>query len=254
MPGESVQSIRRIRADRSVDDFPVRAGAGISDLMGAPDGNIVFTESSKDRLGRLTAGGGVEELALPPSLDGPVAMTIGADGAVFFATRRAVARWIADGTYQEFRADAIFAGRSPHIGFTSITASADGTLWLAVPAELRTSGGRVGGAIVRMTPDGTFSEVVRLAPLVSPSFVTAGKDGSIWFTVQSDYPQLSIDERLVRRRPDGTVDDYSLPPAPDFSYPRAAGIVIDESGVLTLAVNYMSGGAALAQLQLDDMK
>lgn len=248
-PQEIVEVIRRIRPDRSVSDFPVRASGGIADLTGTPDGNIVFTESAKDRLGRLTTGGQVEELALPPSLDRPGAMTIGGDGAVFFATRRAVARWIADGTYQELRADAIFAGRSAHTGFASMAATDDGTLWLGVPSESRTSGIAKGGAIVRLTADGTFAEVVTLPLLVSAAFVTAGRDGSIWFATQSDFFQYQ--SKLVRRRADGTLEEYELP-ATMFELPFAAGIVVDEAGVPTVAVNYPAGGSVLAQLQLDE--
>lgn len=251
-PGLIVEVIRRIGPDRSWRDFPVRAGAAISDLLGTPDGNIVFTESAKDRLGRLTADGQVEELALPPSLDRPSALTIGADGAVFFATRRAVARWIADGTYQQFRADMVFAGRSAQTGFTSMAATDDGSLWLGVPAELRTSGKMRGGAIVRLTADGSFAEVVTLPLLVSPAFVTAGNDGSIWFVTRSDFFQNP--QALVRRLPDGNLERYELPALGGFSIVSATGIVIDASGAPTVAVNDTGQGSVLLRLQLDEMK
>jgi streptogramin lyase len=247
LPGDIVESIRRLDGGGSATDFPVRANAGISTLLRAGDGNIVFTEPAKDRLGRIDAGGSVEEIGLPPSLESPGPMTKGVDGAIWFAARRTVARILSDRVYELYGSESLFTGRSRFTGFTSIAAATDGAIWLGLPTEGRTSGFAKGGAIVRLTPDGTFTEVMALPFFHSARSLTAAPDGSIWFAERNDF--FAPVEELVRLRADGRVERYSLP-GPDFSYPSIAGIVVEDSVRVTVAINYVSGGAAIARLEL----
>jgi virginiamycin B lyase len=247
LPGDIVESIRRVDRNGTATDFPVRAIAGIRTLVRGGDGNLLFTESAKDRLGRIDASGAVEEIDLPPSLESPGPMAAGVDGAIWFAARRAVARIISDRVYEVHASESLFAGRSRFTGFTSIAATEDGAIWLGLPTEARTSGFAKGGAIVRLTATGTFSEVLALPFFHSPRWLTAAPDGSIWFAERNDY--FAPIEELVRIRPDGQVDRYGLPGV-DFSYPSVAGIFIEDSGRVTIAVNYVTGGAAIARFEL----
>lgn len=246
-PDELVESMRRVRPDGTFTDFPVRASAGIFDVVATSDGNVMFSESRQDRLGRITASGTIEELDLPPSLGGPGAMTIGSDGALWFAARRAVARVIADNVYEEYAADALFAGRSAHSRFTSIAAAPDGTLRLAIPTESRTSGRTKGGAIVRLTPDGTFTEVLALPFFHTAGSLAAGPDGSLWFIDRDEAP-LGKHE-LVRMRPDGALERYGAPPPMGAHAASMTAVVVDASGLVTVAANYATGKAVLAQLR-----
>lgn len=241
-PGDAMELIRRIDANRTVTDIPVRAGAGIRALLPRDDGSLLFSEAGKDRLGRIDANGNVEESALAPSLDGPGPMTVANDGTVWLATRRAVARVNASQVEHEHRADSLFARRSASSGFSSITPS----LWLAIPTEPRVSQFATGGAIVRFTMDGAFTEVLKLPLLHSPSFLAEAPDGSLWFVDRDDFFLPS--DTVVRLRPDGTMDRRAMPQLDPFTRSTAADLIVTGSGAVFVAVNYVSGGAAIAHV------
>jgi streptogramin lyase len=73
-------------------------------MIAGPDGDLWFTEAFKDRLGKSTRDGQVTELPLPASLDGPLALARGVDGSLWLATRRAVAKVVAEAAYDTFSA------------------------------------------------------------------------------------------------------------------------------------------------------
>jgi sugar lactone lactonase YvrE len=237
-------SIRCARIGGGTETFPVRTNAGIAALVESRAGSLWFTEYEKDRIGRVTADGAVREFAVPPSLDTPGGMVIDRNGSVLFATRHAVARVIGDDTYQEFAAgSSIFDGRPALSGYSwPIAITADGSLWLPIGSESRTSGSAAGGAIVKMSSDGTFTTVAGLGFLYSPTLLTADRDDSIWFVQTLDNFPFS-DRALIHLRSDGTTVPYRLPP-PQFGI---GGIAIDPSGDVWLALNDVSN-AFIARL------
>jgi streptogramin lyase len=248
-------TLRRVGPSGQLDTFPVRYSARNTSLIHGPDGNLWFAESAKDRLGRSTIDGTIHELALPPALAAPAVILRGTDGAVLVAGRRAVGRVVADDVYAIWNAESsgVFAGRAGSAGFGSLTQTADGTVWLGIATESRSSGFSKGGAIVRMTPSGDFDEVVRLPFFESPAALTAGRDGSLWFVTYNDYLAPAPEQTLHRRRPDGTVQQYSLPRAgwANGEGMRAAALLCDASGTIWIALNAVSGGAAIARLDAD---
>jgi virginiamycin B lyase len=132
---------------------------------------------SPTRLGRLTPDGVVTHIELPPAIV-PRALAVAADGAIWFIVGRTLVRMIADGTYDVFRDDALFERRDPGSVFSALVAGSDGTLWLTIKTESRTSQYHRTGAIVAFTPDGSFHEELVIS---SPILLAAAPDASVWF-------------------------------------------------------------------------
>jgi streptogramin lyase len=245
-------TLRRVGPSGAVDTFAVRYGARNTSLINGPDGNLWFAESATDRLGRSTLDGSISELSLPPALAAPAAILRGTDGAVLVAGRRAVGSVVTDDVFTISSAEdsAVFAGRATSTGFSSMAQTGDGTVWLGIPTESRTSGFSKGGAIVRMTPAGDFDEVVRLPFFESPSDLAAGRDGSVWFVTYNDYFVPAPEQMLNRRRPDGVLEQYALPRAgwANGEGMRASALLCDVNGTIWIALNAVSGGAVIARL------
>lgn len=137
----------------------------------------MFIESHTRRIGRLTQDGQITYIELPQAIE-PGVLAAASDGVVWFVAGPTLVRMIADGTYDVFRDDALFEGRHPGAGFTGLVAGSDGTLWLSIPTESRTSGYHRTGAIVAFTPDGSFHEELVIN---SPTLLAAASDASVWF-------------------------------------------------------------------------
>jgi streptogramin lyase len=54
------------------------------DIVAGPDGNLWFTESGADRIGRITPGGTITEFTTPTAGSNPTGIASGADGNVWF--------------------------------------------------------------------------------------------------------------------------------------------------------------------------
>jgi len=146
----------------------ISAGAGIYDITAGPDGNLWFTESRGNRIGRITTGGVVTEFSAGISVGAqPFGITAGPDGNLWFTEASAgrIGRITPSGVVTEFN---ITVGATP----TRITAGPDGNLWFT----------DIGLAqIGRITPTG----VVTVFPVAAGGYaedITAGPDGNLWFT------------------------------------------------------------------------
>jgi virginiamycin B lyase len=79
-----------------------------------------------------------------------------------------------------------FSIPTPNSNLYGITRGPDGNLWFT---EQRGPGGRLGGAIGRITPSGVVT-VFSLGSITQPNLITAGPDGNLWFAVAwSDFLQ-----------------------------------------------------------------
>jgi streptogramin lyase len=161
------QGFTRVERSGAVTVVDPRSGL----LAQGPDGTIAF--SSGRAIGRIAR----DEFVLPASLGNPYAMTVALDGAIWFTSGRDVVRITSESDYTVFHDDSLFAGREPGTGFSEILADPDGTIWLLIPRERRTSGFTRLGAIVSLTPDGSFHEE---AVLRSPLELRQSPDGSLW--------------------------------------------------------------------------
>jgi hypothetical protein len=73
-------------------------------IASGPDGNIWFTESSVNRIGRMTTSGELAEFSIPRGGSGPSAIAAGRDGNLWFTETNAnqVARVTPEGVVTEF--------------------------------------------------------------------------------------------------------------------------------------------------------
>jgi streptogramin lyase len=141
--------------------------------------------------GRCLPSAGVTDFPVPTPGSGPVGITAGPDGNLWFtenATNQ-IGRITPAGAVREF--PIVTSGSDPW----GITAGPDGNLWFT---EF------FGNKIGRMTTGGTLSEFPILTANGNPEGITAGPDGTLWFTeAQGD--------RIGRVTPSGTVTEFALP-------------------------------------------
>lgn len=206
--------IGRIAPDGTVTEFSAGMPAdGHPDgLVVGPDGNLWFTISAStvdpigpcnptghDSIGRITPTGTISTFATPTAQAKPSGITVGPDGALWFAESgylcgvstiggNGVGRITTSGTITEYT-----AGFSTSAGPSSITVGPDGRLWLT---ELYNT------AIAAVTTSGTVTEY----PLPSGQFgadITSGPDGNLWFTMGRSVAAVG------RMTPSGVVSSFT---------------------------------------------
>ena len=74
--GAAAPTITEFRAGISAESVPMGIAAG-------PDGNLWFTENAANKIGRITVGGAITELACLPANSGPTNITTGPDGRLW---------------------------------------------------------------------------------------------------------------------------------------------------------------------------
>ena len=111
----------------SVTEFPIpdTITPRPEGITRGPDGNLWFTETLADRIGRITPAGVVTQFSLPFGSQ-PAEITAGADGNLWFAEfgSSRIGRITPAGVITEFS-----AGITPNSGPAGITAGPDGNLW-----------------------------------------------------------------------------------------------------------------------------
>jgi hypothetical protein len=172
--GKAVATIDRMSLTGDVTQFDLPGSGGFPTRLAAgPDGNVWFTETPEDKVGRITPSGSIQTFQLPAGTR-PAEIATGADGNVWFAEEKddpgALGRVTPSGQYTEFPVEpGVFAG--------ALTAGPDGRLWFAMGP----------GSIYRMTTTGRVSRI----QLPNPTGVislTAGTDGSVWYTAGPEPP------------------------------------------------------------------
>src|SRR5262245_21668812 len=111
----------------SATEFPIpdTTTARPEGITRGPDGNLWFTESIADRIGRITPAGVVTQFSLP-FLSQPAEITAGPDGNLWFTETGSsrIGRITTAGVITEFS-----AGITPNSGPVGITRGPDGNLW-----------------------------------------------------------------------------------------------------------------------------
>jgi virginiamycin B lyase len=174
----------------------VTQGAGLAAITTGPDGNLWFTESNANQIGRIPPSGSpIDEFAVPTGNAAPTAITTGPDGNLWFTEGGAnqVGRISTNGSV--IREFAIGASAS------SITTGPDGNLWFTEPST---------NSIGRISPGGTtLKEFALAAQVAQPTSITAGPDGNLWFTQNGMF---ALPDAIGRITPDGaTVTEFNLP-------------------------------------------
>src|SRR6266702_918325 len=154
------------------------ANSGPVGITAGPDGNLWFTETATNKIGRITTGGAITEFALPTTCGssggcGPYAITAGPDGNLWFTeTVGKIGRLTTAGSITEFPLPATCAS-TYRCGLDGITAGPDGNLWFT---EFNVN------TIGRITPSGSFPGAFGIPTAKSgPRGITAGPDGNLWF-------------------------------------------------------------------------
>jgi streptogramin lyase len=163
-------------------------------LVTGPDGNLWFTSSANDRIGRIDPDDG-QITTFPTGADEPVGIVAGPDGNLWFTAYASdhVGRITPSGTVT------LFAGPSSQVeGPQGITVSADGRIWFT-----STDNDRVG----KLDPADpttivTFPTVAGPQDGAGPLDITAGPDGNLWFTAAYALPALQ--GRIGRIGQDGS--------------------------------------------------
>ena len=180
-------------------------------ITSGSDGNLWFTESLRNKIGRITTAGVYSEFAVPTVNSFPYFIAAGPDGNLWFTEELSnkIGRITTTGTITEFSIPT--PSTFPHW----ITAGADGNLWFTedamhkigriatggvitefpVPGDTEANGitsgpdgnvwftSTVAGVIGRITPGGVFS-TFPLPALIGANGITAGPDGNLWFLDQ----------------------------------------------------------------------
>ena len=144
----------------SITEYPIPAGStslgnGLFGITAGPDGNVYFTDTLDNAIGRITATGAITKLPLPPysggsffknGLDG---ITLGADGKLAFteSTQGAIGKITTTGSYTSYPIGS--SGSLTGQGPDQITKTSDGTLWWTEDGS---------NAIGELTPGGIFKQ------------------------------------------------------------------------------------------------
>ena len=195
----------------SVTSFPIPL-VGIVQPQGittGPDGNLWFAETGADKIGRMTPAGAVTQFPLPPI---PVPAETQPN-----------------------------PGSAP--GPRAITVGPDGALWfVGVPGEVGriTTAGVVTEFAVPAIPPPAGSAAGTAPTVLTPSGITVGPDGALWFTA---YP-ASGDSYVGRITATGAVTEYAA-----TGFDLGSTIVTGSDGNLWMfGTQYASGDNAIGRI------
>ena len=160
-------------------DLPRFGGTvSIHGITAGPDGNVWFTDTNGDAVGRITPSGSITEF-VEAGLFMPRGIATGADGNLWVASRTGavVTRITPDGTSTNFPVP-VFLDNTFGVPLTlSVTLGPDGNIWYS---EV---GYSVISSIGNVTPDGqaTGYPIPGSRNFVVDEGMTAGPDGNVWF-------------------------------------------------------------------------
>ncbi len=201
-PGESLES-RRLLSGISVIPVPT-ANVLPTDIAVGADGNLWFTESNGDSIGKVNPTTHVvTEIPLPSSvgIEGAdqVSITAGPDGNLWFADYDGNTIGSINPTTD---AITVFRVPTPNAGLMDITTGPDGNLWFTEKAA-----NQIGTINPKTDAITEFPVPTANSWLVD---ITAGLDGNLWFTEQVGNAIGTINPTT------GAITEYPLP-TPDSS-------------------------------------
>jgi streptogramin lyase len=177
------------QASQTISEFPVTtADSSPSEVTAGADGKLWFTETSKDKLGRMSTGGTVTEWPTPSGGTQPQGITLGSDGNVWYTEpgKNKVVRMTPAAVPTEFAV----TGGKPY----DIAAGPGGNLWISIQGA--------SGGIGVMTTSGSFS-LFTTGITSTVQNLAYGPDGNIWFTEPSG-------DTIGRITPLGAVTEWAL--------------------------------------------
>jgi streptogramin lyase len=179
------------RAQLTITEFPVPTPSSRPyTIVPGPDGNLWFTESNGNKIGRITPAGAISEFAVPTTQSAPYGIAVGPDGNIWFTERfgNKIGRFSpATGQFSEFP---IPTGNSQP---WEIALGADGNLWFTEDDAHQ---------IGRITPQGVVTEFVPPS-CCFPIGIAGGADGNTWFA-------LEIGDQIGRVEPSGAITMFQI--------------------------------------------
>jgi streptogramin lyase len=145
-------------------------------IAAAPDGNLWFTFSDTNRIGRITTligrittAGIIRQFAIPSASGGPGGIAAGPDGNLWFTEHvpSQIGRITTAGVITEFPIPTSGSGT------VDIAAAPDGNLWFT-----ESNANKIG----RITTAGVITEFPIPSASSGPGGIAAGPDGNLWFT------------------------------------------------------------------------
>jgi streptogramin lyase len=220
------QKIGRITPNGTITEFPLPTAAFLepNSITAGPDGNLWFTRQISNMIGRISTSGVATEFPLPPSQTDPNDIISGPDGNLWFildADQIAgpkIGRITPNGTVTVFS----FPG-TQSVDVDGLIVGPDGNFWFTDPNNNKI------GRFSPTNPSGTVTEFPLPAsdngspghPGATPSGITAGPDGNLWFTE-------FYGRKIGRMSTSGKITQFLLP----TPLVRPAGIVIGPDGNL----------------------
>ena len=238
-------------APPAVKKYPTLTGAsGPSSITRGPDGNLWFTQSLANKIGRITPAGVITEFPIPTANSFPAGIAAGVDGNLWFteADGNKIGRITPAGVITEFALQTKGALPGP------IVLGPDGALWFAeaqfnnlawispfgdlAEYHLNATSNQAGGILAiaaasdaiwftenhanrvgRVSLTGQFTEFNLPTANVQPAGIVLGPDGNFWFTES----QLNGNARIGRITPGGVVTEYPIATAPSTALAIVAG-------------------------------
>ncbi len=179
-----------LRAQISEYSIPTAASRPYT-IVSGPEGDLWFTESLGNKIGRIDIDGTIVEYTVPTSASGPYGIAVGPDGNIWFTERFGdkIGRLSPKtGELKEFKVP------TPLSQPWEIAAGPDGHLWFTEEDA---------DQIGRVTTQGLMKEFV-LSACCFPTGITAAADGNVWFTIE-------IGDLIGRIDPTGSVKTFTIP-------------------------------------------
>ncbi|KQR03676.1 hypothetical protein ASF71_21350 [Deinococcus sp. Leaf326] len=217
--GSSATSSASLFDQLVFNDYAVPTeNSGLAGITVGPDGHLWFTESNRDKIGRITTTGVVNrEYSIPTasSANIPLSIITGPDNALWFTEGNSnqVGRITTAGTLTEFTTSAAYSGT------VGITVGPDNRLWF-------TEQGSTNSALNRISTTGTLGSDITISGQSQPNSITKGADENLWST--------DTTFNVIRRTtPAGTTTSFPVPSAfRDGSLYATFGITSNTDGNL----------------------
>jgi virginiamycin B lyase len=156
----------------------ISSGVALQDITLGPDGALWFTESTGDRIGRITKRGKITEYSagITPGAK-PYSIAPGPDGALWFTeiAGARIGRITTSGHVTEF-SRGITSGEGP----VDLAAGSDGAIWFTEYqscCSYQVNESKIG----RITMSGKVTEYSTIAPQSAPTTIVQGPDRNMWF-------------------------------------------------------------------------
>lgn len=167
--GASSNDLVRIALTGKMTVHQFGGNSRLQSLTYGSDGNLWFTDSGTNKIGRMTAGGTLKEFSVPTPYAGLSGICEGSDGNLWFVEQGAnkIGSVTTSGSFHEYHIPTSDSGASAIVG------GPDGALWFTEGQA---------GQIGRVTTSGSFAELKLSAQYARPSNITVGSDKNLWFT------------------------------------------------------------------------